>query len=493
MSYRFVTCDIREPNSWATHSLLPASTLWYSLQERSRETVRINLSSGLNAIWVTVKEWPARGSPTGCQVVASYTRTTACSGVDALHALAIYLREFEVAKVMDCNICLLAQQHSQCRIFVPRNHVRKPFRSRAKVLQMLVHLQTHVGVLVQQQWHFLKGTKWGANRWNSYFPYQWHRLYSKDLKEGHLHPLAYFSVLGIRIMWIWAQKVYLIFRKLRYMQCLHEIDESTRCFKYPDNFLVCDTGKSEFFQEHSCKEVVSVDLRSGKFIPWCWPVSWRDSAMNSGCLIDSRKTWDGLISGNRGNTYPEEIKNEPLGLQFTLFTGPRWPPMAPTSSQASSFPPPSRDLQCHLLQPPDQPHATTSLPSNLHAPPTNPPNRWPPMSPNLWLFIQIELDWLPVVTIAGDQSMREESVDVERSVCVECVVEGRHEIEVIPASWPTRRASKVTENRALSICLTTLNRTHRNSGSLLLIRFNRKDMSFERNLASSFLRFPEFF
>lgn len=131
--------------------LLPASTLLYNLQERSRETVRINSSSGLNAIWVTVREWPARGSPTGCQVVASYIRTTACSGVDALHALAMYLREFEVAKVMDCNICLLAPQHSHCEIFVPRSHVRKPFRSRAKVLQMLVHLQTHAVALMQQQ------------------------------------------------------------------------------------------------------------------------------------------------------------------------------------------------------------------------------------------------------------------------------------------------------------------------------------------------------
>lgn len=52
--------------------------------------------------------------------------------------------------------------------------------------------------------------------------------------------------------------------------------------------------------------------------------------------------------------------------------------------------------------------------------------------------------------------MREESVDVERSVGVECIVEGRHKIEVIPASWPTRRASKVTENRALFSCLTAL-------------------------------------
>ncbi len=68
------------------------------------------------------------------------------------------------------------------------------------------------------------------------------------------------------------------------------------------------------------------------------------------------------------------------------------------------------------------------------------------MSPNLWRLIHIELE--PslelVITVAGDQSMRDESVDVERSVGVELVSEGRHEIEVTPDSCPTSRASNVT-------------------------------------------------
>lgn len=52
----------------------------------------------------------------------------------------------------------------------------------------------------------------------------------------------------------------------------------------------------------------------------------------------------------------------------------------------------------------------------------------------------------------GDQRIREESVDVDKRVSGREDEEGdgdrsgRHERDVIPASWPTRSASKVTEN-----------------------------------------------
>ena len=49
----------------------------------------------------------------------------------------------------------------------------------------------------------------------------------------------------------------------------------------------------------------------------------------------------------------------------------------------------------------------------------------------------------------GDQRMRDESVEVDRRVNGEEEDgdrSGRHERDVIPASWPTRSASKVTEN-----------------------------------------------
>lgn len=58
-----------------------------------------------------------------------------------------------------------------------------------------------------------------------------------------------------------------------------------------------------------------------------------------------------------------------------------------------------------------------------------------------------------VTAVEGDQRISEESVDVDRRVSIEAdldaagvVVLGRHESEVIPASWPIRRASKVIEN-----------------------------------------------
>jgi hypothetical protein len=52
-------------------------------------------------------------------------------------------------------------------------------------------------------------------------------------------------------------------------------------------------------------------------------------------------------------------------------------------------------------------------------------------------------------TVEGDQRIKEESVDVERRVgiCPNDAGEvGRQDRDVIPASWPMRRASKVIEN-----------------------------------------------
>lgn len=45
----------------------------------------------------------------------------------------------------------------------------------------------------------------------------------------------------------------------------------------------------------------------------------------------------------------------------------------------------------------------------------------------------------------ADQSMSDESVDVERSVLFALLL-GRHDKDVTAASWPTRSASKVMEN-----------------------------------------------
>lgn len=51
--------------------------------------------------------------------------------------------------------------------------------------------------------------------------------------------------------------------------------------------------------------------------------------------------------------------------------------------------------------------------------------------------------------------MRDESVDVERSVGVDWFeFDGRHETDVTPASCPTRRASKVTEKMKLNKLIT---------------------------------------
>ena len=67
----------------------------------SRETESNSLSSGLNAMRVIVRLWPASGCPIDCQVCVSYTRTTACSGDVALHAVAMNCLSFETASEID--------------------------------------------------------------------------------------------------------------------------------------------------------------------------------------------------------------------------------------------------------------------------------------------------------------------------------------------------------------------------------------------------------
>lgn len=93
-------------------SLLPLSSFASNrCQVLSLETDRTNLSSGLKATLVTVSVCPASGCPTSLKVLVSYTRTTACSGEVALHAVAINLREGETARVIDWGvvcICLSA-------------------------------------------------------------------------------------------------------------------------------------------------------------------------------------------------------------------------------------------------------------------------------------------------------------------------------------------------------------------------------------------------
>lgn len=70
------------------------------------------------------------------------------------------------------------------------------------------------------------------------------------------------------------------------------------------------------------------------------------------------------------------------------------------------------------------------------------------MSPKRCLFIHIDDDSVSnVITVEGDQRIRDESVDVERRVGIDKDAgSGRQESEVMPASWPTRRASNVIEN-----------------------------------------------
>lgn len=79
----------------------PASFLSYKYHDRSLDADKMYLSSGLNAMLVTVKVCPDRGSPTGCHLSVSYTRTTACSADVALHAVAASFLLVETASVID--------------------------------------------------------------------------------------------------------------------------------------------------------------------------------------------------------------------------------------------------------------------------------------------------------------------------------------------------------------------------------------------------------
>jgi hypothetical protein len=58
-----------------------------------------------------------------------------------------------------------------------------------------------------------------------------------------------------------------------------------------------------------------------------------------------------------------------------------------------------------------------------------------------------ELPFGPEWTETGDQRMREESVDVESRVSLECPIgEVRQARDVTPASCPTSNASNIIEN-----------------------------------------------
>lgn len=72
-------------------------------QVRSRDTVRMKRSSGLQRMRVTVSRCPSSSLPTGCHVFVSYTRTTACSAVVDLHAVAIRSPACEAPMAMSCN------------------------------------------------------------------------------------------------------------------------------------------------------------------------------------------------------------------------------------------------------------------------------------------------------------------------------------------------------------------------------------------------------
>jgi len=103
-------------------------------------------------------------------------------------------------------------------------------------------------------------------------------------------------------------------------------------------------------------------------------------------------------------------------------------------------------MQLQRLQPPPHPHASACFPCCAHAPPTNPPSRWPPMSPKRWRLIQMEddLSCKGVPAEEGDHRIKDESVDVDNRVG-DPVVAGLQETEVTPASCPTSSASKVIE------------------------------------------------
>lgn len=80
-----------------------SSFLSNNRHERSRETVNIRRSSGLKAIRVIVKAWPAKGCPIVFQVEVSYRRTTACSALVDLHEVASILPSCEDATENSCH------------------------------------------------------------------------------------------------------------------------------------------------------------------------------------------------------------------------------------------------------------------------------------------------------------------------------------------------------------------------------------------------------
>ena len=129
--------------------------------------------------------------------------------------------------------------------------------------------------------------------------------------------------------------------------------------------------------------------------------------------------------------------------------------MAATSAHVS-FSTPSAGAHRQRRHPPAQPHAHASAPPRAQRPPTNPPRRCPPTSPNRWRLIQMEAApsvAAEVMIVEGDQRMSDESVEVERRVGMGVVAAaGRQESEVTPASWPISRASKVIENCRVLKC-----------------------------------------
>ena len=143
-----------------------------------------------------------------------------------------------------------------------------------------------------------------------------------------------------------------------------------------------------------------------------------------------------------------DARYSPLGLHARSVTGPLCPVIAPTSVHSSIAWSSVAGRHLQRLQPPLQPQAMTSFPLSAQRPPTNPPSRCPPTSPNRCLLIQrLVIPFCEPNTDDGDHRITEESVEVDSRVGSANFDEGgRHDRLVIPASWPTRRASKVTVN-----------------------------------------------
>ena len=162
-------------------------------------------------------------------------------------------------------------------------------------------------------------------------------------------------------------------------------------------------------------------------------------------------------------TYPTEIMYSPAGLQSRSFTGPLWPLIAPISLHcAVSGSPIVACTDRQRLHPPFHPQPITSSPCVVLAqsPPTNPPRRCPPTSPNRCRLIHIEpamtsLDDAEFKIWLGDHRIKEESVELDRRVCSDealAGVDGAHASDVTPASCPMSSASKV-----MAYCWTLFN------------------------------------